>query len=83
MMPDEPIRTPAEYLAKTYGDDMSYWQDHPHPSQLPISEREAWHRDAWDREQMELLMLTRGEAGNDVPGKVSTFGYDKRGTALE
>lgn len=36
-------------------DDMeTYWAREEHPADLPITEREAWHRDAWDREQAEL-----------------------------
>lgn len=84
-MSEEPARiaTPLDYLAVTYGEDMSYWEEHPHPGRLPVSEREAWHRDAWDREQDALLVITRGAAGGDTPEKVHSFGYDERGTALE
>lgn len=61
----------------------TYWEyTDEHPAQMPISEREAWHRDAWDREQTELMAMTSGHAGHDCPGIATSFGYSKRGTAL-
>lgn len=44
-------------------DTISYWTNtEVHPAELTIAAREAWHRDAWDREQHELGNLI----GNDV-----------------
>lgn len=80
---NDPVRTPLDYFATTYGDDMSYWEREEHPEELPVNEREAWHRDAWDREQTALLDITRGEAGHDAPPDIRSFGYADRGTALE
>lgn len=62
---------------------MGYWDENPDPRHLPISEREAWHRDAWDREQTELLNLSHDTAGHDSPGNTrGDFGFSDRGTAL-
>jgi hypothetical protein len=39
-----------------------YWADQEtHPATLPMVAREAWHRDAWDREQDELGLLVGGD----------------------
>jgi hypothetical protein len=38
--------------------EMDYWAAEQHPGHLPIHEREAWHRDAWDREQVALYEAT-------------------------
>jgi hypothetical protein len=32
----------------------SYWADTPDPRHLPIRQREAWHWEAWDKEQDAL-----------------------------
>lgn len=39
-----------------------YWTTIQRPSRLPPAEREAWHRDAWDREQTELNDLFKRAA---------------------
>jgi hypothetical protein len=44
-----------------------YWTEEIHPEKLPMPAREAWHRDAWDREQTELLLATQGKAYDRVP----------------
>lgn len=62
--------------------NVDYWKQTPHPAELPISERESWHRDAWDREQTELMFLTDAAAGNDAPRSRRNFGFSDRGTAL-
>lgn len=63
----------------------TYWEHtDEHPGALPINEREAWHRDAWDREQVALLDLTSGAAGHDYPARASrNFGYASGGTVHE
>lgn len=38
---------------------MTYWEEVAHPALLPDDTREAWHRDAWDREQTELYWLAQ------------------------
>lgn len=38
---------------------MGYWDEVVHPERLPIEQREAWHRDAWRREQEELLFASQ------------------------
>lgn len=63
---------------------MTYWQHtDEHPGRMPINEREAWHRDAWDREQVELRRISNGQAGNDVPRKTRDFGYARPGVVHE
>jgi len=65
------------------GNIMGYWDESPDPRHLPISEREAWHRDAWLREQDELLELSNEMAGHDAAtGFCDDFGFCERGTAL-
>lgn len=82
--PERNIHTALEYIAATYGDEMTYWEHtDEHPAQLPVHEREAWHRDAWDREQVELGRLTHGGAGHDSPGHPRNFGYDSPGVVHE
>lgn len=61
---------------------MGYWDETPDPRHLPIEEREAWHRDAWDREQHELFKISSASAGYDSPSAAREFGYYNRGTAL-
>lgn len=67
------------------GEDMliPYWEREEHPENLPMNEREAWHRDAWDREQVALQSLTSGQAGNDAPGLPRSFGYARNGIVHE
>lgn len=60
---------------------MGYWDETPDPRNLPIDEREAWHRDAWAREQDTLRDLSNQTAGYDF-GDVHEFGFSDRGTAL-
>lgn len=44
----------------SFGEDMTYWEHtDEHPAALPVHEREAWHRDAWDREQVALGNIIR------------------------
>ena len=57
-------------------ESMNYWADTTEtPRTLPITEREAWHRDAWDREQDELLRMSHSQAGYDSPSATRAFGY--------
>lgn len=60
----------------------TYWEyTDEHPAQMPISEREAWHRDAWAREQDTLRELSNQLAGYDFADP-NSFGFSDRGTAL-
>lgn len=75
--PEENIESAIDYAVNNYGgDSVSYWErTNEHPETLPMPEREAWHRDAWDREQVALQSITSGQAGNDAPGNPRNFGY--------
>jgi hypothetical protein len=68
--PEQNITTAVEYITNTYGDDMTYWErTNEHPGALPVPEREAWHREAWDREQdalTETIKQTRRQTERDV-----------------
>lgn len=51
-----------------------YWADQDtQPSQLPIIAREAWHRDAWDREQMELGAMVGSNATEFIDSSSITY----------
>lgn len=41
-----------------YSEEKQYWSQEQHPERLAMPEREAWHRDAWDREQVALYEVT-------------------------
>lgn len=81
--PEENISAATEYIINNYGDEMTYWEQEHHPETLPVPEREAWHRDAWDREQASLQIITSGQAGNDAPGQPRNFGYANPGVVHE
>jgi hypothetical protein len=39
---------------------MSYWDEEVHPALYPKAVRDAWHQDAWNKEQAELQWLAQG-----------------------
>lgn len=47
-----------------------YWNETDiHPSSMPIVAREAWHRDAWDREQDALGALVGENVTERLDGR--------------
>ena len=52
-----PINTALDYFALTYGDAVTYWTRNDKPYLMPAPERAEWHRDAHEREQIELWNL--------------------------
>lgn len=53
-----------------------YWAEHPNPRELPIRKREAWHWEAWDKEQDALTEI----AGNGAAEYIDTVAVDDTGT---
>ncbi len=51
---------------------MNYWSRTPHLNTYTIEDLEAWHRDAWDREQNELGDLIGQSAAEHMECSVIT-----------
>lgn len=68
--PRENIHTGLDYIISTYGEAMTYWTNtNTHPAELPIVEREAWHRDAVEVEQ-DLLARLLDQSPEDTEAEV-------------
>jgi hypothetical protein len=60
--PEENVYSAIDYISAHYAgeeSDVTYWEQEHHPERLAVPEREAWHRDAWDKEQRELEGIIR------------------------